>query len=93
MRVFFYLNKEGGDKITTIKIKDYYGNLIYVDVSRLTLNGLIELRKELVGYSAYSALTSMIVEQSVQLNAKNYNRNMKNKRKTRKKYKKNILKG
>ena len=32
----------------TIKIKDYLGNLIYVDITNLGLSELIELRNSLV---------------------------------------------
>lgn len=72
----------------TIKIKDYLGNLIYVDITNLSLNELIELRNSLVGYEAYAVLNSMIVNECMQSKyTKNYNRVAKRIRKTKKVYK------
>ena len=72
----------------TIKIKDYLGNLIYVDITNLGLSELIELRNYLVGYEAYAVLNSMIVNECMQSKyTKNYNRVAKRIRKTKKVYK------
>ena len=72
----------------TIKIKDYLGNLIYVDITNLGLSELIELRNSLVGYEAYAGLNSMIVNECMQSKyTKSYNRVAKRIRKTKKVYK------
>jgi hypothetical protein len=72
----------------TIKIKDYLGNLIYVDITNLGLSELIELRNSLVGYEAYAVLNSMILNECMQSKyTKKYNRIAKRKRKAKKIYK------
>ena len=72
----------------TIKIKDYLGNLIYVDITNLGLSELIELRNSLVGYEAYAVLNSMILNECMQSKyTKKYNRIAKRKRNAKKIYK------